>query len=768
MFERFTASILRRPGLAASLLAIVIGLFVAGLAFFGVDFSVRSFFGRSDPETVYLDTYDEYWGTKGTVMIVADGGDEGLLTRTRLQLVSDMADHLGEIEGVGKVISVTSMPWINRTAGMWIPVPMMAKAPNDVADDSPEMKKFQRDILADPRLVPSYLSEDGRYGVILVTLDVDGDDLRVVRPVVGEIKDVVEEMAPEGITFHVAGIPAIRADVLNVVVGDQLLFVPIASVLIVGLLYLLFRSRHGVLIPALAAGVPVVMLLGLMGWTGENFGLLNQIYLVLVPSIAVADAIHLVSRYHEELDHASRNPDEGARDGAIIRAMGVMGVACFLTSFTTCVGFLSLLQTKMPVLRNFGVYAAIGVAFAYFTVLFIVPLALRFTRLDSPRPNVDEMGFLSRLLDWCANAAIKHAWPIIIVSLVLAAGAVYAGQFVKVNTRITNTFDDKHPTTIANNIVDQHLGGVVTLEIDLKGEPGVFSKPEVLAALDRVEQDAQGQDAVRSTFGPASALRSTSVLLGGPDAVPTDPNTIGRLLKVGADADELKAMFRNDEGRARIFIRSQDVGAIDYLAFAEQVDEDLEAQLQGLGIDHHVTGSTFVAYRGLARVTRDLRNSLLMAFLVIGAIIAFLFRDLRTGVLSVLPNALPLVLGYGLMAVFGWTLEPAPAVVFTIAIGISVDSAIHVLARFKEELALGLTRGEAVHSAIMHSGRAIGITCIILIMGFGVQILSSSPANASFGKLGTMIITLSLFTNLLVLPAMLQLGMAGGDKAPKA
>lgn len=760
MFEALTAQVLRHSRVSGALLLVVTGVVMAGMAWLSVDFSVSSFFGRDDPETAYLDEYLERWGEDDLMVIAFDAGvDDGLLERSRLEQIDALADRIEDVEGIGAVVSLTRLPRVNRgVAGTWIPVPLLASAPRD-ASDVARVEAWRETVRRDPRVVPDYLSENGRYGSMLVALDVDTTDLGQVRPVVHRVEELLEGVTTEGMVVHVAGVPAIRSDILDVVLGDQIVLAPLAAGAMAVLLWFLFRSRHGVLIPAVAAGVPIGMLLGVMGWTDHRFGLLNQVYMALVPAIAVADAIHFVSRYHEEsriLAGDERLTLE-QRDTAIVRAMGFMGVACFLTSFTTVVGFLSLLATDMEALRSFGVYAAIGVSFAYFTVLFIVPLALMATRRGARKLSHGAEGALGSLLGVSVHLTTK--WPLLCVVGAMLVGTFFAwkGTEVRVDTKITQTFAADHPTTRGNRLVDDHLGGVVALEFDLSGPEGAFADPEVLAALDRAETYARKRESVRSTASPASVLRATSVLVGGPDVVPSSDSVIRRLYSIAEGSDAVGAMVKPDKERARMIVRVVDVGARDFLALGHRLSERFRVELGPLGVDAHLTGSSLVAYRGLARVTTDLRDSLLMAFGIIGLIIAVIFRSVGLGLLSLLPNALPLLMGYGLMGLLGWTLEPAPAVVFTIAIGVTVDSAIHVIARFREERHKGRTTDEAIHDAIFHSGRAVVITAIILMVGFAVNTWSSSPANASFGMLGTVVVAGAIVSNLLVLPALLKL-----------
>lgn len=760
MFVPFTAWILRHRWLTLAGLVLVIAAVSGGLAVLKADFAVKVFYPDSHPATAYLEESQERWGGGDMLILVAEGDEDGgLLAGDRLRQLDAFADELATVDGVGRILSVTKVMRPGKVAlgGRRIPEPLLATAPKD-----PErFEAWKTKLLDDASVVPTYLSKDGRYGAILIALDVNADDLTQVKPVVNAIQAKVADAHVEGLTFYLGGVPAIRADVLDVIVRDQLVAVPISAFLMGALLISLFRSRHGVFIPILAAAVPNMMLLGVMGWAGESFGLLNQVYLALVPAIAVADAVHLVSRYHEEseAEAAGGELDIAGRDRAIANTMGVMGVACFLTSFTTIVGFMSLMTTSMPVLRNFGLFAAVGVALAYFTVIFIVPLALLGTTPKAKHVSHGTEGILGRVLDWCVMMTTRHAGMVTGLALLLTGAAMAAGTMVVTDWSVTKSFDEDHPVSLANRTIDDHMGGVLGLDLDLEGEPGSFEDPEVLAAIDGLEQEARALGAVRTTIAPPSMLAAISGLTRGLERVPTTEGQAKVLYNDGKGSDLIEGIVKPDRSAARVLIRVKDEGSVAFLAMTDEIVERFREVLTPLGISVEPTGAAYVSSLGIRSVTVDLRTSLITAFLIIGIVIALLFRSPRYGLLSLIPNALPLLLGYGMMGLLGWELEPARAVVFTIAIGVSVDSAIHILARFEEERRNGATVDEAIASSILHSGRAILITTIMLMVGFGANINSAAPANSAFGRLGSIVIAGAILANLLVLPAMLKLAV---------
>ena len=258
------------------------------------------------------------------------------------------------------------------------------------------MAAWKQSVLEDPVLVPNLVSEDGKTGSILVELTGSTVDLNVLVPKLQEVRATLDSFQTrEGLRFSDSGVISLRADFFEAILEDQMVIIPIAIVLMLLIMFITFRKLHAALIPFMAAIVPTIMLFGLMGYRGQPIDMVNNTLTTLLPAIALADAIHLLSRFHEEARKLAI-PGEllttVQRKAAIANSLKELGSACFLTSFTTAVGFGSLSIAEMGVLKDFGLYAAIGIVFSYGTVLFLMPLMLSITRGQPPSVQEETEG----------------------------------------------------------------------------------------------------------------------------------------------------------------------------------------------------------------------------------------------------------------------------------------------------------------------------------------------------------------------------------------
>lgn len=703
---------------------------IAGVHAVRVDFSSKAFYGGDPALLAQMSEFTETWGADdSTLIIVVRAVDGGVIVRPEyVSAIEMLGDAIEDVAQVRSVRSVANVP-IDNGRGAYV-----------FAADLPA------DRIVSSAVVPILVSADGTVGALVVDIEFSSDDVQAVLPIIERIRGVVEASSPQlGLTSAIAGLPAIRAAFYRLTVSDQLVFVPLGLALIGLLLWSVFRRAHGVIIPAAAAGIPTLMLLGALGWAGEPIGLLNQAYFTLLPVIAVADAIHIVSRYHEASRELAPNGtlSAEAQRAAIVTAMRHVGAACSMTSLTTALGFLSLRTASMPILRSFGTFAAVGVVFAFAVAVTIVPLLLSFSRPVLVPESNDRIG---PKLQAITRAAIRRPVVTLIGAALTLAFGIGAANAVVIDNRLTALLEPSHPIRVASSVVDRDLGGILSLEVDLSGPPGSVITRATLPQLEAFEEWSAAQPEVRAVLGPSSRLRRFEHLLitspsSGDYEVLRD--VLGDVLPKGTDGT-----------RARISLRVADIGGVQFAALEARVSRALDRYISTMGAT--ITGTTVVAYRGVNRITRELNRSLILLFAAVSLLIGVLFRSPRLGLIALLPNALPLVLGMAAFGATGIALDPLAAVIMTMGLGIAVDDTIHIIARMNEEREAGADVQSALTRTIGTSGRAVAITTVALTVGLAINLFSSFPPLKMLGALGGAIMMFALLADLIILPALLS------------
>lgn len=367
-FARLARHLLAHRFAWAMCLALVLASAIVGLTRLSIEFSASTFFASDDLAVARLQGFKNRWGSDdGDLLILVTTSKGNLLTRARIEQLSELTRQLAGLPGVSFVTALPDLPLRCATGGSegqrWST--LHTSFVRDAGLNARPFQEWQRCLLKSA-WVSGLLSRDGDTSVIVATLAPEyADDVLTTRATVNSARKLLAQA--DGIAdlhFVAAGIPALRGDAVDLLWTDQCFLIPAVLAGISVLLGLLLPRPIGLVVPLAAAIMPTILLLGLMGWTGIPIGVLNQVYFTLLPALAVADAIHFTQRYGEELRGVVSRTDTPARAAAIERTLSSLGGPCLLAGATTALGFLSLLVTHLPVLRQFGLYAAIGLGLA--------------------------------------------------------------------------------------------------------------------------------------------------------------------------------------------------------------------------------------------------------------------------------------------------------------------------------------------------------------------------------------------------------------------
>ena len=738
----------------------------SGVRHLSVDFSARAFFGGQDDVAAELDAFQEAWGADDRVILAVislkDDVSGNLLTAPRIGAMKAFADALLELDGIKNVTSATHLPFPTMRDGMLTFAPVLDNPPKE----EQTAKAWRANRLSDRDVVPTFLSADGRHAAIGIEVSIDTDNIGQLRPIVATIESVIHAHISSEQHIALGGMPVVRTGLLRLILADQMVFIPLSFVIMAMLLFILYRRFHGVFFPLLGAVIPVALVMGIMGYMGTPIGVVNQVYFTLLPVIAVAGGVHFLSRYYEEA-HAFYRADHkltpGERKTALINAYTGVAGACFFSGTTTVIGLFSLQLSQMPVLKNFGLYSAIGVALALCCLLLLLPVLMSATR-----GRVLTHSFKRRHREYTQKAvqgltiSLRYPRACLMCTGLTLGVAVWGSTLVVVDNSLSGMLGPSHPTHEAHHVIDTQLSGSVTLELDVQAEPGFFKTVKGLAVLSDLQTRAAQEPAVRASQSIADLVIRLNGLLSGAARLPTSDTDVAQILFLAEGRPELDYLVNSTFSRARVSFRSQDVGCNDFVALAQRLEHQLNGILaedpaQAPNIKAVFTGTTLASYRGVNQLSHDMRRSILGAFIVILLIFIIIFRSLPLALIATIPNGFPLICGYGFLGFMGWHLEPGPAVVFTVALGIAVDDTIHLILRFKEEQEKRKSIEKSLQRAIWRSGRAVFITTVILAGGFAINGLSVFPNNQRVGILGALVVCFALLADLFVLPPLLLL-----------
>ncbi len=528
-----------------------------------------------------------------------------------------------------------------------------------------------------------------------------------------------------------------------------------AMIMVVITLSLLFKTGRGVWMPLLALIITTIWNMGFYALVGKELDVMMVIVPPILLIVSMSDIIHLCNKYNE-LVRAGKSISE-----ALHISLREVGMATFLTSITTAIGFLTLVILPIRPIRDFGLYTGIGIMLAYAIAFSLIPCLLAIIRKpvnSTPRVHSLWSRSLPALFIW----VMRHKPQIVIASALIGLLSIWAASQVKENTSILVGIERDDPLAAPVVFFDEQYDGYKPFELtmELPKDEELFS-PTALQALEEVHQFLEQDYGVNHIQSPLTLIKSLNQALKGgltsAYALPKDKdlNRVKRLFNSSGLADIRKTIESGDGVTWRINGRCNDAGS----AIAIEKNAALFSKLSDLqvaGIQFRLTGTSYLIDKTNAFNVRAILSGLLIAIGVIAVLILLLTRDLRLTLISILPNLLPLLVVGALMGLMRVDLNLSTAIIFSVAFGIAVDDSIHFISRYLLEKQKGRQNIYAIKRAFLSTGKSIILTSVVLFAGFVIFLNSGFSATYYIGFFVCTTLVAALLADLLLLPVLLN------------
>lgn len=617
-----------------------------------------------------------------------------------------------------------------------------------------------------PLLVGRLIDED--HTVAGIALQLKQLDPRQMLAAMDELRADLDQLEHEGIDVHVGGLPYLRSVIVSKMRQDNLRLIPLSVLVCAVLLLISFRWVPGVLLPLAGVAITALVTVGGMGLFGEPMNILNNVIVPLLVIMVMSDATHLIQRYRDEVYLDDETLDDHRAAGR--RTISAMAVACLLTASTTAAGLASLVVSKTVMLRHFGLTAGLGVMFSYLVIILFIPAVLTWvTPPKREEVRKERTSLFTNVTSSFTAKLLRWRWLVLGLTALFTGGAVYVASKVTVDHALLDQFDETDPVYTTTLLIEEKLGGVRPLEVVLSStDQDHFMQPQMIEAIQKIRNWAALRPEVIRSLSYADMLRESYALLTGDSSVRSESFKSAKQVKglvtmmSQRDSSPLSDWLTEDGTKARIQFKLRDIGAKATLRFVDKLQHEIDSVLgKDKTLTVSFTGEAYTGSLGQVAVVSDLTGSLLLAVVVIFLLLAFFFRSIRFGLLSIPPNLIPLVATMAYMVWREIPLNVSTVIIFSVSLGLAVNATIHVLARFREEMRTGIGREASLIRAMRSTGRAIVISCLTLMAGFGVLLASSFVPVRTFGELFAVTFAGCLVATLVVLPPLLR--VAGGN-----
>jgi uncharacterized protein len=730
------------------------------------DFNPDAVFSSGNPTVKYAEQFRRDFGDDETVIIVGfeATGEANVVTPAALTWQAQTVHAFESIPHVLRVESLISME-TPRVTFRFPPKISYERIIGEVPV-SADTAEVLRDRLAQTEMpFGSLVSKDYKMAAELVVFDATQQDFAAMEKMVKNVDETLARFpVPNGYRTIVSGLPVLRVGIVRDLGKDQTRLMPLAGILYLITLALVFRSISGSMLPLFAVGQGLIWTFGVMALWGQPLNIVSNILPCMLLINGVSNSIHVLTRYSEEAVHPGTTRRDASR-----RTIRQMLVACLGAFATAAVGFYVLRTASSPVLQEFGTQAAMGLSFLYLTVILTLGALLPFFKAPAFQDSRIWLAF-SRGLAEIVSRLIRWRWATVGVFVAVALLALWRARTVEINSSALETYDEDNPAIQTLRLLENRLSGLMPLEISLKADQAdLFYRPDIYRKVVELQRFAMQQPPVlfsRSYLDyfneinrPFSREAQTSGQPAESEAVDDRDIERGHLF-LGRVADEMRywEFMTHDERRARLLLKMRDVGTRDTLALVATLKAKM-AQLfpPGSGVETEVTGDAYVDAAGLTEMIHELLTSILTAALVIFGLITILFRSVRIGLITIPPNVIPLVVTFGYMGLRGFDLNAGNVIVFTISLGIAVDNTIHYILRFREEFAKDPDMARATWKTMLGKGQPMCMATFLTVIGLAVLLLSDFVPTRRFAELTIVTLTGALIGALFLLPACVAL-----------
>lgn len=746
---------LKVPRLVMFLCLALCAASVAGLPRLTLSSDSRVFFDPKSPELVELETFEHKYGQNNGVLMVVSPKDLAVGRKVTdpaiLAVVADLTARAWKLPHSTRVESLANFPHVTSDADSFAVEELV---PDASAVTPSRASKIEAIALADNLVVNRLIAPDASAAGVLVNFNLPEEGSTQVREIIAASRVLAREIEAEhpDIDVKLTGNVMLLGTFAEAAVSDALLLIPI-SLVVSGLMMVMFvRSVR----PSLAIVSLLVLsgasAMGIAGWLGYVVNPASIAAPIIIVTVNMAAAVRIVTTTMSFLGQGLSKRD------AIAQSMAIHIRPVTLTNFTSAIGFLSMNLAEAPPFRDLGNMVAIGIAFAYvFTFTWLPALLIRMDLAPAASGSERAMVSLGHFVN-------RNYLGLFVLCGVIVVASSFWIQRITLDDDFARYFDSRFEYRQDSDFAEDHLTGLNIIEFDIgAGRDNAVYDPAYQRKLAEFLEWLRAQPHVVSVIGiPDITARIEKAMTPGASsaAIPDDSDRIAQYfllyelsLPYGSSLNDQINVARSSSRVTAILrhVKSSEIRALNHQAenwLAANAPEAMHAK--GISINVLFSNVSWINIRSMIGTT-------IASMLVIALIVGLALRSVGYGLLSIVMNVLPSIVGFGIWGLLIGQIGLAASVITAMTIGLVVDDTIYFLIMYQAARARGLSSEDSINEVFQTVGTAMLVITLSLAVGFGVLIASGFEVNRSLGAQTTIVILANLFIDWLMLPPLLRL-----------
>jgi len=739
---------------AAVLLAVAVGAGASRLEF---STNYRVFFSKANPELQAFENLQNTYTKNDNFFFVIEPRSGNAFDSATLAAVEQLTEAAWQIPYAIRVDSVTNFQHTYAIEDDLIVEDLVS----DAASHDADFLADRRDVaLAEPLLRDQILTDDARVTAVNVVLQYPEKGLMEVPEAVNFARGLKAdiEAAYPGIEIHLTGVSMLNNAFAETGMSDAATLMPLMFAVIFALTWLIIRSFTATFSTLLVIGLSTMVAMGVAGFAGVKLTPIAMSAPVVILTLAVADSIHILLSLRGHVQDG-REKSEG-----LVEAVRVNFLPVSITSLTTVVGFLSLNFSDSPPYWHLGNITAVGIAAAWLYSVTLLPALVSVLPYRARRTT--RAAWSQRAMDRFADFVINHYRKLLVGVGVFALGFIAMIPTLDFNDQWVEYFDESIDFRTDSDAAQDYFG-LYPIEFSVPAaNPGGVSEPEFLANLERFAEFLRAYPGVTHVYSLSDIMKRLNRNMHGDDPayhrIPSDRELSAQYLllyelslpygldlndRINVDKSATRVtatLSRTTTAETRQFFADVDAWMVDNWPAYMHADPTSAAVM-----------FTYISERNM----RNMVAGTIFAVAAIALIMMFALRSFRLGLLSLVPNGLPILTTFGAWALLVGEVGFSVATVASISLGIIVDDTVHLLSKYvraRDERGLGVE--DSIRYAFHNVGMPVLVNTIILTAGFLVMTTSAFKMNGDLGLMTVIAIAFALILDFLFLPALLLLG----------
>lgn len=753
MFHQFFNTVLtyRWTVVIVSLLWVV--LTAVGVTRLSFSNDYRMFFSEDNPQLRAFEALQNVYTKNDNVMFVVTPADGNVFAPDVLEAVRDLTQRAWQIPYSIRVDSITNYQH-TEAEGDDLRVADLVETTESLSDS--DLRRIRRIALNEPLLINRIVAANGDVAGVNVTIQLPGKRLDEVPEVVSfvrKLKSEFESIYPE-IRIHLTGMVVMNNAFPEASLQDVKTLYPFMFLAVLITLALLLRSIPSMLSTLIVIILMIAATMGTAGWLNIRLTPPSMTVPIIILTLAIADCVHILVYFLHEMGKGSD------RRAAMLESLRINLQPVFLTTLTTAIGFLSLNFSDVPPFRDLGNMAAIGVFYAFILSMTFMPAMMMILPVKSYRAD----SFQNKTMLAIAEFVIRRRIYLLVGMTALVLFFIAQVPRNVLDDRFVEYFGESVPFRIDTEYATQNLTGIYMLEYSVQANSnGGVSDPEYLVYLDNFANWLRTQPGVIHVNTFSDTMKRINKSMHGDNTayyrLPGERELAAQYLLLyefslpfGLDTTN---QINIRKSATRLTATLENISSTQQLQLEQRARTWLEQNNAGFPVPEGSSSSLMFAHIG-DRNIRSMLKGTLTALILISAVLLLALRSWRIGLLSLIPNLIPITMAFGIWGLMVGRVGLALSIVAGMTLGIVVDDTVHFLSKYlRARREMGLSAEDGVRYAFSTVGVALWVTSFVLVLGFGVLTFSNFELNSGMGMLTAITISIALVADFLLLPPLL-------------